>query len=447
MARTTSGSYTNSANEVCMRKAHVALKYGTSETSVNLENANVIQIIEPREFEGQEERKEILQAMQHPIGTRRLDEIVQEQRARGKTPTVTIIVSDITRPTPTAAILPHVLDALHESKVTSDQITIVFALGIHRQLTSPEMENLVGQHIFHHYSCVNHDATNCVYVGTTAQGTPVCANRIVVNADVRICLGTIELHYFAGYSGGYKSLLPGVCSRETIESNHKLMLKPDAVGGRLDSPVRRDLEEAGQLIGCDFILNVVLNSEKHIVRAVAGHPVTAHREGVKTVDAMYIIPIRELADVVVVSAGGTPKDINLFQSQKALDNAQHALKEGGSIILAAECPEGLGETVFERWLNEARNKQELIDRLDYAFEIGGHKAGLLAKLTQKTDVYVISELEKELVERAFLLCAHNLDDAVYAAKEKYGPHASIIVMPYGSYTLPRLQNLNKASHI
>jgi nickel-dependent lactate racemase len=246
---------------------------------------------------------------------------------------------------------------------------------------------------------------------------------------VRVCLGTVELHYFAGYSGGYKSLLPGVCARQTIESNHKLMLQPNAEAGRLDSPVRDDLEEAGQLIGCDFIVNVVLNAKKQIVKAVAGDPIRAHREGVKVVDSMYIVPIQELADVVLASAGGSPKDINLFQAQKALDNAKHALKDGGAIVLAAECREGLGEDVFERWINEAQNKQELVDRLDYAFEIGGHKA----------DVYLVSELQKEIVERAFLLCSQNLEDALQATLKKYGPNARIIVMPFGAYTLPRLQ--------
>jgi nickel-dependent lactate racemase len=218
------------------------------------------------------------------------------------------------------------------------------------------------------------------------------------------------------------------------------MLLPGAIGGRPDSPVRRDFEEAGRLIGCDFILNVVLNSKKQIVKAVAGDPIEAHREGVKVVNSMFMIPVKELADVVLVSAGGAPKDINLFQSQKALDNAQYAVKEGGSIILVAECPEGLGERVFERWIDEAKDKQDLVDRLDYAFEIGGHKAGILAKLTQRADVYVISELEKQLVERAFLFCARDLNDALSAIERKYGPDAKIIVMPYGASTLPRLQN-------
>jgi nickel-dependent lactate racemase len=175
------------------------------------------------------------------------------------------------------------------------------------------------------------------------------------------------------------------------------------------------------------------------VKAVAGDPITAHREGVKVVDSMYIIPITELADIVLVSAGGTPKDINLFQAQKALDNAKYAMKEDGAIVLAAECPEGLGEKVFEQWINEAHNKQELIDRLDYAFEIGGHKAGILAKLTQKADVYLVSELQEEIVERAFLLCARDLDDALRATMRQYGPDARITVMPFGALTLPRLQ--------
>jgi nickel-dependent lactate racemase len=216
------------------------------------------------------------------------------------------------------------------------------------------------------------------------------------------------------------------------------MLQPNAASGRLDSPVREDIEEAGKLIGCDFVLNVVLNAKKEIVKAVAGDPILAHREGVKVVDSMYIVPIQQLADIVVVSAGGRPKDLNLFQSQKALDNAKHALKDGGTIILAAECPEGLGEKVFERWVNGAHEKQELIDRLDYAFEIGGHKAGILAKLTQNADVYLVSELREEIVERAFLLCSRSLDGALQTTMRKYGTDAQIILMPFGAVTLPRL---------
>jgi lactate racemase len=422
-----------------MGKSHVTLKYGQGETSVTLDEKNLIQVIEPHEIKVLDEESEIIRAMNAPIGTLTLREIVAQRKTSKKELSVVIIVSDVTRPTPVKKLLPHVLNELRRAEIPDSRITIVFALGIHRPLSELEMKGLVGDDVFDYYRCINHDGNKCVFVSTTARGTRVYANKVVLDSDVRVCLGAVELHYFAGYSGGYKSLLPGVCARETIESNHKLMLQPNAEAGRLDSPVREDLEDAGRLIGCDFIVNVVLNAKKQIVKAVAGDPIQAHREGAKVVDSMYIIPIQELADVVLVSAGGTPKDINLFQAQKALDNAKYALKDGGAILLAAECPEGLGEKVFERWINEAHDKQELVDRLDYAFEIGGHKAGILAKLTQRADVYLVSELQKEIVERTFLLCSRDLDSALQAAMRKYGPNARIAVMPFGAHTLPRLR--------
>jgi len=422
-----------------MGKSQVTLNYGKGKTSVTFDKNNLIQVIEPLEIEVVDEESEIAGALNDPIGTPTLSEIASERKGSKNDLRVVIIASDVTRPTPTKKLLPHVLSELRKAEIPDSQITILFALGIHRPLSKSEMKELVGDDVFDRYQCINHDGNNCVFVGTTPRGTRIYANKVVLSSDVRVCLGTVELHYFAGYSGGYKSLLPGVCARETIEANHKLMLQPNAEAGRLDSPVREDLEDAGQLIGCDFIVNVVLNAQKQIVKAVAGDPIRAHREGVKVVDSMYIVLIPELADVVLASAGGSPKDINLFQAQKALDNAKHALKDGGAIILAAECPEGLGEKVFEHWIHEAQDKQELVDRLDYAFEIGGHKAGILAKLTQKADVYLVSELQKEIVERAFLLCSRNLEEALQATLNKHGPNARIIVMPFGAYTLPRLE--------
>ncbi len=415
------------------------LKYGTGEITANLENKNVIQVVEPLEIQATDEEAEIKKAMENPIGTKQLREIISDRKRYKNRLSVVIIVSDVTRPTPTKRLIPYILKELLDAGISDEDITIIFALGIHRKLKTKEMARLVGDNVFNRYRCINHDSTNCVFIGTTKQGTVVEANREVLEADIRICVGSIELHYFAGYTGGYKSILPGICARSTIETNHKLMLQPTANAGRIDSPVRIDMEKAGELVGCDFILNVVLNGNKQIVKAVAGDPIKAHRDGIKIVDSMYVIPIKELADVVVVSAGGAPKDINVFQSQKALDNAKYAVKNGGAIILIAKCPEGLGEKVFERWINEAKNRQELIDRMDIAFEIGGHKAGILAKLMEKVDVYLISDLEKELVERAFFICADDVNDAVDAAVAKYGSDTRIILMPYGAYTLPRYQ--------
>jgi nickel-dependent lactate racemase len=422
-----------------MEQPIMQLKYGTGEITVNLKNKNVIQVVEPYEIQATDEEAEIKEAMENPIGTKQLWEIISDRKRYKKRLSVVIIVSDVTRPTPTKRLIPYILNELLDARISDEDITIIFALGIHRKLETKEMAQLVGNNVFNRYRCINHDSTNCVFIGTTKRGTVVKANREVLEADIRICVGSIELHYFAGYTGGYKSILPGICARSTIETNHKLMLQPAALAGRINSPVRIDIEEAGELVGCDFILNVVLNGKKQIVKAVAGDPIKAHREGIKIVDSMYVIPIKELADVVVVSAGGAPKDINVFQSQKALDNAKHAVKNGGAIILLAKCPEGLGEKVFERWINEAKNRQELIDRMDTAFEIGGHKAGILAKLMEKVDVYLISDLKKELVERVFFVCADNVNDAIDAAVAKYGSDIKLILMPYGASTLPRYQ--------
>ncbi len=415
------------------------LKYGTGEITVNLENKHVIQVVEPLELQATNEEAEIKNAMENPIGSKRLKELISDRKRYKERLNVVIIVSDVTRPTPTKRIIPYILTELLDSGMRNEDITIIFALGIHRKLETDEMVRLVGDNVFSTYRCINHESTNCEFIGATKQGTVVEANKEVLKADIRICVGLIELHYFAGYTGGYKSILPGICARSTIETNHKLMLQQNANAGRIDSPVRIDMEEAGELVGCDFILNVVLNGNGQIVKAVAGDPIKAHREGIKIVDSMYVIPIKELADVVVVSAGGAPKDINVFQSQKALDNAKHAVKNGGAIILIAKCPEGLGDKVFERWIHEARNRQELIDRMDIAFEIGGHKAGILAKLMEKVDVYLMSDLEKELVERTFLICANDVNKAIDVAAAKYGSDTRFIVMPYGAYTLPRYQ--------
>lgn len=422
-----------------MEEPTIQLKYGTGKITANLQKKNIIQIVEPFEIEATEEGAEIKKAMENPIGTKRLREIASEKKRHKKRPNVVIIVSDITRPTPTKRLIPYILNELTDAGIRDEDVTIIFALGIHRKLETNEMARLVGNNVFNRFRCINHDTTNCVFVGTTKHGTTVEANREVLEADIRVCIGSIELHYFAGYTGGYKSILPGICARSTIETNHRLMLQPNTGAGRTDSPVRIDMEEAAKFVGCDFILNVVLNGKKQIVKAVAGDPIGAHREGIKVVDSMYIVPIKELADVVVVSAGGTPKDINVFQSQKALDNAKFAVKNGGTIILVAQCPEGLGDKVFERWIDEAKNRQELVDRLDIAFELGGHKAGILAKLMEQVDVYLVSDLEKGLVEKAFFMCANDVNDAVDAAVAKCGSDTKLILMPYGAYTLPRYQ--------
>ena len=284
------------------------------------------------------------------------------------------------------------------------------------------------------------DRADCVHIGVTDCGTPVDITRVVAEADRRVCLGNIEYHYFAGYSGGAKAIMPGVSTREAIQCNHSMMVRDEACAGNLDTnPLRQDLEQAAAMVGVDFIVNVVLDEHKQIVRAVAGDLVRAHREGCRFLDKMYLKPIDARADIVIVSQGGAPKDLNLYQTQKALDNAKHAVKPGGTIILIGSCREGLGEKVFEQWMLSAPTAESMIERIGREFQLGGHKAAAIAMVLQNAEIYLVSELEPDFVKKIFLKPAESAQAALDAAFARLGPDATVLAMPYGGSTLPRVK--------
>ena len=353
---------------------------------------------------------------------------------------IAIIISDVTRPCPSYKILPYVLEALYAVGVKDENITIVSGLGSHRKQTPAEWEHLVGSDIFHRIKVEDSTSNGFVLVGTSTRGTPFEVAKTVVEADCRICIGNIDYHYFAGYSGGAKAVVPGVCTCATIEKNHAMMLEDGAMVGQIaGNPVRRDLEEILEFLPVDFILNVVLNEKKEIVGAVAGDAIKAHRKGCEILDNIYKQYIDELSDIVIASPGGLPKDLNVYQSQKALDNAQWAVKDGGIIILVAECSEGYGSKVFEEWLHEATCPEDLIARIKKKFQLGGHKAAAIAKVTKKADVYLVSALPKEMVENLYMKPFHDLQTAFDAAIKEKGTNARVYAMTVGGTTLPVYQ--------
>jgi nickel-dependent lactate racemase len=281
---------------------------------------------------------------------------------------------------------------------------------------------------------MQHDPRRCILLGQTTRGTPVEILEEVASSDLIVATGNIEYHYYAGYSGGAKALLPGVSSERSVIKNHELMRDQRAASGRLDSPVRQDMEEAAQIAGLDFILNVVLNSKHEIVRAVAGDFVQAHWAGASVVDSMYRCAV-EPAEIVVTCAGGRPKDLNLFQAQKALDNAKNAAVPGGTIILVAECSEGLGHPVFERWACEAQSAEDCWQRFGREYEFGGHKAAFLARESLRHQLILVSSLSQEEAKMCFFQPAKTLDEALAMAQARQGKNAKIIVMPHGNLTL------------
>jgi len=374
---------------------------------------------------------EVKRALDNPIGTDRLSKIIKPGEK------VAIITSDITRPMPSKIVLPLILEELREAGVKYEDITVVFALGSHRKHTEEEKKYLVGEEVYNKVQCVDSDPSDFVHMGVTSRGTPVDIFSAVAKADRRICLGNIEFHYFAGYSGGAKAIMPGVSTRAAIQANHSAMVKNEARAGAMDdNPVRLDIEEVVQFVPIDFILNVVLDEKKNIIKAVAGHHVHAHREGCKFLDSLYKVEIPQKADIVITTPGGYPKDINLYQAQKALDNSKHAVRDGGIVILLASCTEGLGEEVFERWLLNADSPDSMIGDIQKNFELGGHKAAAIALVQKKAKIYLVSDLEKDFVRKLFMEPFDDISEALESAFNELGQDAKVLLMPYGGSTLP-----------
>ncbi|MCQ1536934.1 nickel-dependent lactate racemase [Methanosarcina sp. KYL-1] len=407
----------------------IPLAFGSEKLELGVPDKNISSIILPSEPENREDGAFLIKkALENPINSRRLSELVNPESK------IAVIVSDVTRPTPTAKILPPLFDELYLGGARDENIIIVFALGLHRQQTEEESKKLVGEEIYGKIRCIQHDTGRCRRIGVTSRGTPIEVFEEVLDADVVVGTGGIEFHYYAGYSGGAKSVLPGVSSEESVLTNHKMMIEEKAVSGRVDSPVRQDMEEAAKIFGLDFILNVVLDSKKGIVAAVAGDFIEAHRKGVEAVDSMYKVPV-EPADAVIVSCGGYPKDINLYQANKSLDNATQAVKEGGSIILVAECAEGIGNQVYECWNRECRTPDDAIERFKHCFEFGGHKSAIVAKASKRFKLYLVSKLPEEQTRSAFFTPVADIHEALSAVLSE-NPDAKIHLMPHGGQTLP-----------
>jgi nickel-dependent lactate racemase len=412
----------------------LSIPYGDGEVPFELPDANLMGVISPGSGSGEEElpptgaeeQAEIRRALAEPIGAPRLSELAAEATS------AVIVVSDVTRPCPSYMFLPALLAEL--AVLPPENVTILFALGGHRKHTRQEQARLVGAEVMASgVRLLDLDAEQCVPVGTTTRGTRLEVFKPYLDADLRICTGNIEYHYFAGFSGGAKAVVPGLCSYAAIRDNHSMMLAPTARAGILDgNPVREDIDEAAGLIGVDFILNVVLDERKRVIRAVAGHYLEAHREGVRYYDERCDLRVDAAADVIIASPGGTPKDINLYQAQKTLDNVGGAVRRGGAVILVARCQEGFGQQAFEEWMCGMGTPQVLVERIRREFVLGGHKAAAIAGLLTEVDVYLVSEFPDDVVRSMCMRPFASVDAAVAAALVRYGEEARFLVVPHGS---------------
>jgi nickel-dependent lactate racemase len=283
-----------------------------------------------------------------------------------------------------------------------------------------------------------YDQASLIHLGQTERGTPVWINRRYAEADLRLAVGNIEPHQFMGFSGGVKSAVIGLGGQETVNRNHALMIEPQAKLGQYKAnPARQDVEEMGRIIGIHFALNAILNEQKQIVTAIAGGPDAVMRHGIPRVRELYQVSVPEPFDLVIAAPGGHPKDINLYQAQKGLAHATLVTKNGGTIVLAAACPEGTGSDKYEQWMEGLTSHEAVFERFQReGFQIGPHKAFQIARDAARSRVLLVSEMESNFVRRLLLTPMANLDRALALVLADLPPEARIGVMPLANATIP-----------
>jgi nickel-dependent lactate racemase len=368
----------------------------------------------------------VRQALANPVGSPGLSKLAQPGSK------VVIVVDDITRPVPSTELLVPIVDELNDAGISDDDITVLVALGLHRKMTTEELNDVLGP-LAGRINIVNHDPNeNLEHLGITKLGTDIHINKTFLDADLKILTGDVEVHQFCGYGGGAKSIHPGLADSNSVCLTHSRMEAEGAGPGRIDgNPIREDIDEVGRMTGADFVVNVVLNPYKEAVGVFCGDVEKAFREGTKVCDDIYKVEVPERADVVLASAGGYPKDIELYQAQKAVQSAVRMVKKGGKIILLAECREGHGSDLAYQWAREADTPDVICARIKEKFVMGGHKAYQLALAAKWADVYLLSNLEDEVVKEFFFT---PVSDAA-EVKNLIEADDKVAVLPQASLTL------------
>lgn len=420
-------------------------KYGNGLMTIDILEKQVIHELYGRPCEVVEDVPAAVQeALDNPIGTPPLKKIV---KAGDK---VAIVVSDITRAwVKFDQYLPVVFDELNKAGIPDQDIFITVAVGAHRLNTSEEFAVICGQQVCHRVEVVNHDCHNqdeLVYTGKTSRGIDCFINKRVAEAEVKILTGGVVHHMMAGYGGGRKAILPGISGYKAIQANHLLCmnevvgqgLNPNSVSGELDSnEMNIDMVEQAALAKPDFLVNAVFSPEGKFAKFVAGHWHEAWLAGVKMVEEIYGVPINEKADLVISSAGGFPKDINLYQGLKTVDNAYMAVKPGGVIICFMELQDIMEPPEFAGWFKyKTAIEHEMALREN--FTIPGFLAYKLADIARKTSLIIVTRPENvDFIRNAGMIPATTADEALAIAKEKIGREDyTITLMPAAANTVP-----------
>lgn len=411
----------------------ISLKYGSKEIKAQLPECRFIgELVPGTSNELIDLEQEIRDKLAHPVGS---EPLVSLAKGVNK---IAIVTPDHTRVFPSAEILPILCAHLFEAGIDSGSVTIVIGVGNHRPVNVDEKKRILGP-LYNKVTCLHSKETGYIFKGITKRGTPIEVASPVAEAGLVIGLGSIELHQLAGFSGGVKAVAAGTAGRNALEHNHRLKtLQSDMTGKLEENFVRQDMEEFARVVNLRFIINVVLNEKGDVTFVTAGDPLEAHRHGCKVAKEVFTVSIEERADIVIVSPGGEPRDSTVYQAQKSVKNALKAVKDGGIIILAAQCPEGFGDEVFEKWLGEASDPEQILERAKKEFVLGGHKSVFIASAVKRAKIYLVSDMNYEAVIKMFFEPFSSLQEAIDKAFEIKGHSPSILVMPWGGLTVPEL---------
>ncbi|WP_088186295.1 nickel-dependent lactate racemase [Desulfosporosinus sp. FKA] len=417
----------------------VALAYGKNGLRINVPDHS--KVVVPQHIDLPEnDHQLIINALRNPIGTKPLREMVNPKDK------IVIVISDITRPTPNHKLVPWLLEEL--SHIPIDNFTIINGTGTHRDETREELVEMLGEKIVNSVRIINHhcqEMSELKKVGTSSFGCDVYLNKEYVEADFRIVTGFIEPHFFAGFSGGPKGIMPGIAGMETILTFHNAQMigHPLATWGVIDkNPLQEMTREVNSFCKPDFLLNVALSGNNEITNVFAGELIAAHETGCAFVKEHAMIKCDERFDVVVTTNAGYPLDQNLYQAVKGMNAAQKIVKKGGTIICAAECCEGMPEHGnFSKILKMRETPKDLLEMInDPSFSMFDQwEAQRLAMIQEWSDIIVYSTLPDEWVKIAMLTPTKNIESTINELQAKYGKEMSIAVLPLGPLTIPYVE--------
>jgi len=418
----------------------IKLEYGKTGLEVDLPDDNIVGPLQIREVKPLADADWVVrELLKNPIGAKPLLEI-----ARGKR-TACILICDITRPVPNQVLLPPILETLAAAGVPREGITILIATGMHRPNEGDEIVELVGESIAANYRVVNHFGQNLAehtYLGTTERNVPVWIDSRYIEAELKITTGLIEPHLMAGYSGGRKLICPGIAALETVKVWHgpQFLEHPLADCGILEgNPVHDENTKIALMAGCDFIVNVTLSQDREITSVVAGDMIQAFERGVAFVQEVVKAELREPCEIVVTSGAGYPLDTTFYQAVKGMTGALPAVKQGGTIIIAASTTDGIGSPEFQSLFRENATLEGFVQRIlgkDY-FVMDQWQLEELAKVRRKCRVkFVTQGLPAEILQGLFVEPVATVEQAVRESLDEYGRNARIAVIPKGPYVLP-----------